>query len=584
MASITTSLNHNQVEDLVGDISAAQLVSASTTDLTYALTYSGDDQPHASTLHVSGSFTLSGSNVTGGTVSSFDFLSGTGASLLLVGGVSLDFSQASGLLSNPDTFGDFVEHLGEANDDDLEIGDDGDDDMHGGQGDDDMLGGGGDDHMHGGQGNDHVSGGDGDDDLSGGLGDDHLDGGHGSHDSVSFDSAKKIVVDLSAGTAKGEGNDTLVGIEDVAGTHGSDVIVGDANANELLGDGGNDKLTGLDGDDHLVGDDGNDKLDGGDGNDILEAGRGNDHLDGGNGSDILDGGDGNDKLSGGAGDDDIDGGNGNDNISTGDGLNIVLAGAGNDKVLGGNDADNISGGDGNDTIMTAGGDDLIDGGAGKDNIKAGDGNDRIDGGDGDDKMAGGAGDDTYFVSSAKDKIMEMAGEGNDTVVSSASFSLAKLANVENIELTGIANVDATGNTADNILTGNDGNNALDGGAGNDVLIGGAGADTLTGGAGNDTFIFDNLAVGGVDTVKDFTHGSDVLALDADVFTALAGSVDLNANVAIGTAAADANDFLVFDSTTGALYYDQDGNGAGAAVQIATLTGVTTVNGSDFTIV
>ena len=602
MASITTSLTHDQIEDLVGDIDAAKLTSASANELTFALTYSGDDLPHASTLRVSGTFTLTGGDVTDGSVSSINFLDGSGTSLLLISGVSLGYAQAVSLLNNGDTFEDFVDHLGGAVDDDLKFGDDDDDDMRGGHDDDVMLGGGGDDHLSGGHGDDDLYGGDGDDDLTGDLGDDHIHGGKGLHDRISFAAAKKIVIDLSAGTAKGEGNDTLDGIEDVAGTNGSDVMVGDGNANELLGDAGNDKISGLGGDDHLIGDKGNDKLDGGDGKDLLEAGAGNDklaggqgddelfggsgndHLDGSDGKDLLDGDDGNDKLAGGNGDDEIRGGSGNDNIDAGAGVNGVLAGSGNDKIVAGDDGDNVSGGDGNDTIMSNGGDDLIDGGAGKDNIKAGDGSDRIDGGEGDDKMAGGAGDDTYWVSSAKDKIMELAGQGEDTAVSSFSFSIEKLANVENIALTGIASADAKGNAAANELTGNDGNNALDGGAGDDVLNGGAGADVLTGGPGADTFLFDNLAIGGADTVRDFTHGSDLLAFDADVFTALAGSLDLNANVVVGPAALDANDFLVFDSTTGALYYDENGNGAGGQVQIATLSGLTGVSGADVTIV
>lgn len=584
MATITTALTHDQIEDLVGDISAATLTSASSTQITYSLTYTGDDLPHASSLRLNGSFTTNGQ--TSGTVTAMDFLDAGNASLLSISGLSLDVSQVQSLLANPDTFEDFVDHMGTNGDDDnLEIGGDDDDDLHGGNDDDNLLGGGGDD------------------DLSGGRGDDHIDGGDGDDDTVHFGSGKKVFVNLAAGTARGEGDDTLANIENVGGSHRSDQITGDDGDNDLDGDTGNDKIFGLGGDDNVLGGKGNDKLDGGDGNDVVDGddgndklfgqagdddlvgGKGNDHLDGGAGNDFLDGGDGNDKLTGGDGDDEIHGGSGNDNIIAGSGLNTVFADSGNDKITSGDGDDIVSGGDGNDKITSGGGDDDIDGGSGKDNIKAGDGNDFIDGGDGNDNMAGGAGDDTYVISSAKDKIVEQAGQGVDTVMSTSSFSLERMANVENIELVGISDSSATGNAADNELIGNDGNNTLSGAAGNDILNGGLGADTLSGGPGSDAFVFDNLAVGGIDTLTDFTSGVDEIALDDAVFTALAGSLDLSANYITGTAALDANDFLVFDGSTGALYYDQDGSGAGsAAVQIATLSNDATPTSSDFTVI
>src|SRR5207302_10698307 len=115
------------------------------------------------------------------------------------------------------------------------------------------------------------------------------------------------------------------------------------------------------------------------------------------------------------------------------------------------------------------------------------GNNILDGGAGNDIMRGGAGNDTYVVDSTRDVVTELAGQGTDTVQSSVSYTLG--ANVENLQLTGSSDINATGNTLSNTLTGNDGNNVLNGGAGNDILIGGAGNDTLIGGVGNDVFVY-----------------------------------------------------------------------------------------------
>lgn len=376
-----------------------------------------------------------------------------------------------------------------------------------------------------------VVGTSGDDLLTGGAGDDQIDGGEGEFDTVSYQYAKKVKVDLGAGTATGQGNDTLVNVENIIGSEkGSDFITGDDLNNLLDGWGGNDKLWG------------------GAGDDILFGGDGNDHLRGGADDDELDGGDGNDQLHGEAGDD------------------ILSGGAGNDQLRGGEGDDDLYGGAGNDTLRGEAGDDTFYAGAGNDT------------------MFGGAGNDTYYVEDAKDKVKESANEGTDTVVASSDFSLEKMANVENLTLSEDAtplHIDATGNSLDNVLTGNSGDNVLNGLAGDDTLIGGEGEDNLIGGEGDDIFVFDNLD--GVDSVADFTSGEDLLQLTSDVFAALAGGVqEGNLVVGAGAVSLEADDFLVFDSATGALYYDVDGSGVEGAVQIATV-GVETLSASDFSI-
>ncbi len=111
-----------------------------------------------------------------------------------------------------------------------------------------------------------------------------------------------------------------------------------------------------------------------------------------------------------------------------------------------------------------------------------DGSDRLDGGAGADTLVGGTGDDIYYVDNVSDAVVELSGQGFDTVRSSVSHSLAS--HVDNLMLTGSA-VSGTGNDLANLILGNSGNNILDGGAGADSLRGSAGADTLIGGLGND---------------------------------------------------------------------------------------------------
>lgn len=152
-----------------------------------------------------------------------------------------------------------------------------------------------------------------------------------------------------------------------------------------------------------------------------------------------------------------------------------------------------------------------------------DGSDRLDGGAGADTLVGGTGDDIYYVDNVSDAVVELSGQGFDTVRSSVSHSLAS--HVDNLMLTGSA-VSGTGNDLANLILGNSGNNILDGGAGTDSLRGSAGADTLIGGlgndlldggAGNDTYRFSRGH--GQDSIweSDTTVGNqDVLSFDSSV--------------------------------------------------------------------
>ena len=135
------------------------------------------------------------------------------------------------------------------------------------------------------------------------------------------------------------------------------------------------------------------------------------------------------------------------------------------------------------------------------------GNNVLDGGAGNDLLTGGLGNDTYIVDSTGDVIVETSTLSTeiDTVQASVNYTLG--ANLENLVLTGTANLNGNGNSLNNVLTGNVGNNLLNGGAGADTLVGGLGSDTLSGGSGADLFVFNawNESVTGLarDVITDF---------------------------------------------------------------------------------
>lgn len=130
-----------------------------------------------------------------------------------------------------------------------------------------------------------------------------------------------------------------------------------------------------------------------------------------------------------------------------------------------------------------------------------------------------------------------------------------------------------GKAGNDTLKGGGGGDTLDGGAGKDKLAGGEGQDRLIGGSGKDAFVFNApLATAGMDRITDFSHADDTIRLDGDIFAALGASVKANEFLARahGHAATKAAHHLVYDKSQGSLWYDADGNGADAAVQIAQL--------------
>jgi len=384
-------------------------------------------------------------------------------------------------------------------------------------------------------------------------------------------------------------------------------VIGTSLANLLNGTGVADFISGLGGNDSLIGGAGHDTLNGGSGADSMAGGVGNDVYVVDNLGDIISelSGQGVDTLQSSItyslADTDGSGANGNnvENLTL-TGLSAINA-IGNtlNNLLVGNSAANVfDGGAGIDTVSyldatgaisaslitnTAsgfGGDSFVSienlwGSAYGDTLTGNTGSNVFRGGLGKDTIDGGVGSDTADFSEKNVSVVVALAGGSNTTVSINNVLEDTIKNIENIY--GGSGVDRlTGDAAANRFVGNAGADILSGGAGNDTLIGGAGNDTLTGGTGKDIFLF-NAALNAStnkDTITDFNVLDDTIQLEnsgTGLFTALAaGPLSVGAFHS-GTAniASEADDRIIYNTTTGALYYDADGStGTAAAIQFA----------------
>ena len=189
------------------------------------------------------------------------------------------------------------------------------------------------------------------------------------------------------------------------------------------------------------------------------------------------------------------------------------------------------------------------------------------------------GNTTYAVSHSSAVILERAKEGTDTVLASVSYTLDAAASIEQLRTnsdSGIASINLTGNTIDQSIIGNAGTNIIDGKGG---------SDGLWGLGGNDTFFFSTaLGPTNVDRIYDFDPIADTIRLDDAIFGGLSlGSLSLGA-FALGPIAAQADDRIIYDPTSGKLYFDADGIGGMAQVHFATLNAGLSLTAADFFVV
>lgn len=383
----------------------------------------------------------------------------------------------------------------------------GNDTINGATGDDSIDGGSGNDMLYGENGADILSGGGGNDLLDGGTGADSLSGGQGDDvyvvdniGDVVFEAAGEgfdtINSSVTLSTPNNVENITLVGYDNINAT-------GNAVANLIFGNEAKNQMMGLGGDDELHGGAGADTLDGGTGNDTLDGGSGIDNLAGGSGDDIY-------------------------VVDQAEDVVIEYANEGSDTVRA-TASYTLSANVENLILEAEGGYINGTGNALVNTLTGNDYDNRLDGGAGADILIGRAGNDTYVVDTLSDQIVELDGEGFDTVETSLTYTLAST--LEGLSLTGMGNIDGYGNDADNFLSGNDGDNRLYGGAGNDwlqggggndMLDGGTGADSLSGGTGNDTYYTDQQ---NDHIYENQDEGTDTEIRSFDSYYQLSGSVE-----------------------------------------------------------
>ena len=516
----------------------------------------------------------------------------------------------------------------------------GDDYIDGGAGNDRIQGWRGDDTLLGGPGDDGFTIGTFSQSFSIHPGNDFIDGGDGI-DSISFGTGW-VVIDLQAGTYRiadhrGEVNGIVLNVEDVwadgwiKGTNGPNRLQGESNST-IEGRGGDDFISLIWGVTAL--------LHGGAGNDTITIDEGGASLVGGEGNDVLTGADdfsGDRQINsfvfdvapGAANADLIDrfeagqdkivlDGNVHSNIgpsgnfTAGDARFFAGAGASSgqdasDRVIyntitgelwydaDGNgagsaqliatvegapalSASNISvingAASGGAVINGTSGSDTLQGGAGNDTLNGLGGNDTLVGSGGSDFYEGGAGSDTLDLRATNVGVTVDFGSG--TISGSFSGTFVSMERV------------LSGNGAD-ILLGAAGGQTLSARGGDDTLAGGAGNDALWGGGGADAFVFREMGTANADQIGDFSSGSDKLHLDDAAFTAIGAmgnfaAADARFKANSSGTATDTNDRVVFNTSTGQLYYDADGSGSGAAQLIATVQSGATVAATDIMVI
>lgn len=358
----------------------------------------------------------------------------------------------------------------------------------------------------------------------------------------------------------------------VRGTNGADTIYQDDYGYELdiYGYGGNDRIY-LNVDDYDTG-----------GWNFVDAGAGNDRV-----YNVYEGGN------------DIDLGTGNDYyVSTGfaTGKNyydIVYGGDGSDTFQVSTFHSDYYGESGNDTFYSVGFNNLFNGGTGTDVVS-------YELQDDDPELAG-----SGVVVNLRDEYSYSRGTDYEEILISVENAVGTgvsdqlYGSTGSNSLWGSGGADyISGNAGNDRLYGENGNDTVIGGSGNDLVSGGSGNDRLSGytgndilegGTGADRFLFNSTlnSTANVDEITDFNVTDDTIELDADIFTALGGTGALASSMFVNSTtgtARDGNDHILYDNTSGELFYDSNGSASGGRVLFAELDAGLSLTYRDFLIV
>ena len=434
---------------------------------------------------------------------------------------------------------------------------------------------GGNDKLFGFGGNDVINGGDGNDDLHGGTGADTMTGGLGN-DNYDVDDAGDLVIELAGG-----GSDLVfTSINYALPSNVERLAVYDPSSTLGL------TLTGNALDNEIIGGNGNDTLIGGGGRDFMRGGAGDDTY-------IVD------SL------DDVAA-----ETSTGGYDTVLFAGATSSTFHSSydysltrfispfpsivlpdqsNGIEHLGVFDQSSTNAVS-----LRGSIYDDLVTGNNGANLLEGQAGNDTLIGYGGDDVYFIGEAGDVVIEDANAGYDTVFIGRNTqdryntpvpTITRYTLGDNVERLVATGYDAkTGLT----LTGNALDNEILDNAGNSLIDGGAGSDKLTGNGGNDAFVFSTaLGANNVDQIADFAVGGDRIWLDDAIFAGLALGTLSDSQFQRGTTnwqAQDADDRILYDASTGNLYYDPDGNGEAAPILFAVIHEGLNLTASDFQVI
>jgi Ca2+-binding RTX toxin-like protein len=470
------------------------------------------------------------------------------------------------------------------------------------------------------------------------MGTDTIDGGSGN-DSLSsynyYDTANTTInyTSLSNGTISGGSNSgtTFKNIESVVfytGSGSDNINISAATASNYVSSGA-----------------GNDTINSGSGQDSIYAGAGSDTISAGTGADTIDGQEGLDRLNissssrasisinyTSVGNGTIAGGFSNGTTFKNIESVVFYTGSGNDTI-------NVSATTGTNTLSSGAGNDTIVGGIGTDYIYAGTGIDNIDGKAGTDYLSisnsldiantsinytsvtngtivggsnngttfkniellsftTGTGNDNINISAATGSSYVSSGAGNDSIFGGTGSDNIYGGEGDNILNGGAGNDSIYAGAGNDSIFGGTGNDSIYAGAGNNFLTGGSGNDTLTGGVGIDTFSFSGNSLlsltntMGVDTITNFTVGTDKVQLSKSYFSVFASTAGNTlaasqfSTVATDAAAAIAASAIVYNSANGKLFYNVDGSTAGFGTnggQFAQLTAGLSLSATDLTL-